>query len=193
MLRLFHDNNIDFLGHKAVFMTISVVLMLIGCVGVVARGFNLGVDFAGGSLYYVQFVKAPDTEHIRAALRDQGVDTQKVIVQPISAAGRASGGQGLLIRLPQEAAGAPTDAGGIGNQKRVVLRALSTFNADQTGAAGKLDLNTADETEISNEVHVSGVQVDPAVNVDQLAQAVVGYRNSLPQGIFTSIDQVRQT
>jgi len=47
MFRLFHDNNIDFLGHKAVFMTISVVLMLIGCAGVIFRGFNLGVDFAG--------------------------------------------------------------------------------------------------------------------------------------------------
>jgi preprotein translocase SecF subunit len=194
MLRLFHDNNIDFLGHKAVFMTISVVLMLIGCVGVVARGFNLGVDFAGGSLYYVQFVKAPDTEQIRAALRELGFYTQLVMVQPISACGRTAGGQGLLNRLPLEAGGgAPADAGGIGNQKRVVLRALNTFNADQTGAASKSDLNTADETEIANEVRTSGAQIDPAANVDQLAQAIVAYRNSQPQGIFTSVDQVRQT
>ena len=69
MFRLFHDNNIDFLGHKAVFITVSVVLMVIGCIGVVARGFNLGVDFSGGSLYHVQFTKAPSPDEIRATVR----------------------------------------------------------------------------------------------------------------------------
>ncbi len=193
MFRLFHDNNIDFLGHKAVFMIISVVLMLIGCVGVVARGFNLGVDFAGGSLYYVQFVQSPDTEQIRAALREQGVDSTKVIIQPISSGGRSSGGQGLLVRLPQDAGGQANEAdGGIGGQKRTVLRALNSFNAAQTAAPGKLDFNIADETEIANELRSAAVQVDPTVNLDEVAQRVVAHRNSQPQGIYTSIDQVRQ-
>src|SRR4029079_18687689 len=112
----------------------------------IARGFNLGVDFAGGSLYYLQFVTTPDTNRMRAALTEQGVDTQKVIIQPISAGGRTAGGQGLLVRLPKEAGGnqAASD-GDIGGQKRTVLRALSTFNADQTGGVGKLDVNTTDE------------------------------------------------
>jgi preprotein translocase SecF subunit len=193
MLRLFHDNNIDFLGHKAVFMSISVILMLIGCVGVIARGFNLGVDFAGGSLYYVQFVNAPDTEKIREALRGQGVDTQKVIVQPISSGGRNAGGQGLLVRLPQDAGGQANEAdGGIGGQKRTVLRALSAFNADQTGAPGKLDINTTDETGLATEIRASGTALDPATNVDQTAQQIIAARNAQPQGIFTSIDQVAQ-
>jgi preprotein translocase SecF subunit len=192
MFRLFHDNNIDFLGRKAIFISISVALMLIGCVAVVARGFNLGVDFAGGSLYYVQFVKPTDAEHIRTALREQGVDTSKVVVQPISSGGRATGSQGLLIRLPQEAGG-QTEATGIGGQKRTVLRALSTFNKDQTNAPGKLDINTADDTSIATEVRLSGAQIDPAVNVDEAAGKIVAFRNSQPNGIFTSVDQVRQT
>jgi len=196
MFRLFHDNNIDFLGHKAVFMSISIALMVIGCIGVVARGFNLGVDFAGGSLYYVQFVKAPDTNDLRAALRDQGVDSQKVIIQPISSSGRTGGGQGLLIRLPQEAGGQSTEvagSGGVGDQKKTVLRALSTLNAAETNAPGKADINIADETEVSNGIRSSGVQLDPSVNPDVVGLGIVTYRNSLPQGVFTSIDQVNQT
>ncbi len=192
MLRLFHDNNIDFLGHKAVFMTISVILMLVGCAGVVARGFNLGVDFAGGSLYYVQFVKAPDNNEIRVALNQQGVDTQKVIIQPISSGGRAAGGQGLLIRLPKDASKTGEGDSDIGGQKRLVLRALGTLNADQTAGTGKLDINIADETTLATEIRSSGVQIDPSVNIDTAAQNIIANRNQQPQGVFTSIDQVRQ-
>ncbi len=124
MFRLFHDNNIDFLGHKHVFMVVSVVLMVIGCVGVVARGFNLGVDFAGGSLYYVQFVNPPSTNDVREALQGQGIDSQKVTIQPISSGGRTGAGQGLLVRLPADV-GAVDEKSGIGNQKRQVMKALS--------------------------------------------------------------------
>lgn len=193
MFRLFHDNNIDFLGHKARFMTISVILMLIGCVGVVARGFNLGVDFAGGSLFYVQFVKVPSTEEIRGALRTEGIDTTKVIIQPISAGGRTGGGQGLLIRVAKDAGGqGETEAGGIGGQKRTVLRALSTLNTAEPGTVGKLDFNIADETEIATELRAANPPLDASINPDELAQKIVAYRNSQPQGVLTSMDQIRQ-
>jgi preprotein translocase SecF subunit len=194
MFRLFHDNNIDFLRHKAKFILVSVALMLIGCVGVVANGFNLGVDFAGGSLFYVQFVKAPETEQIRGALRNEGVDTAKVIIQPISSGGRTSGGEGLLVRLSQDAGGQAGEggAGAISNQKRTVLRALSTFNGDKTGGAGKFDINVADETELSNELRLAGAQGEGPTGPEAIAQRIVAYRDGLPKGIFTSIDQVRQ-
>src|ERR1043165_9024743 len=108
MFRLFHDNNINFLGHKAVFMSVSVALMIIGCLGVIIRGFNLGVDFAGGTLVYARFVNAPTTDAIRDALTKEGVDGTKVIIQPIAG---GTGSTGLLIRIPARVAG---DTGGIG-------------------------------------------------------------------------------
>jgi preprotein translocase SecF subunit len=186
MFRLFHDNNIDFLGHKSVFIMISVVLMLIGCAAVAVRGFNLGVDFAGGSLYHVQFSKAPSTDEIRQALDGQGIDSSKVIIQPISGGGAA--GEGMLIRLPQEAGGQADAQGGIGSQKRLVLRALSTFNAgQQQTAVAREDINLADEAAIATELRLAGVQGD----LDAIAAQVVAHRNGQPQGIFRSIDEVR--
>lgn len=194
MFRLFHDNNIDFLGKKHIFMTVSVILMLIGCVAVAIKGFNLGVDFAGGSLYYVRFTAAPSTDDIRVALRDQGIDTSKVIIQPISSGGRsASTGESLLIRLPADAGGIAADAdGGIGGQKRVVLKALGTFNKDLTNAPGKGDINTADEAELTTEVRAAGVQLDPTVNLDALAIRILEHRNAQPKGVYESIETVRQ-
>lgn len=191
MFRLFHDNNIDFLGHKHVFILLSVAMMLIGCVGVVARGFNLGVDFAGGSLYYVQFVNPPSTDEIRASLEAQGVDSEKVTIQPISSGGRAGTGQGLLVRLPADASTADETAG-IGIQKRQVLKALSTFNAGQTNASGKADFNLADEAEIVNELSHAGVVAEGTTTPEVIATSILAHRNSMPKGVYTSIDEVRQ-
>lgn len=191
MFRLFHDNNIDFLGHKHVFMVVSVVLMVIGCVGVVARGFNLGVDFAGGSLYYVQFVNPPSTNDVRDALQGQGIDSQKVTIQPISSGGRTGAGQGLLVRLPADV-GAVDEKSGIGNQKRQVMKALSTFNASQTNAPGKADVNLADDAEILNELTLAGVAAEGTLTPESMATAVVAHRNSQPKGVYGSIDQLRQ-
>ena len=185
MFRLFHDNNIDFLGHKAVTITISVILMLIGCVAVAVNGFNLGVDFAGGSLYHVQFTKAPSTDAIRDALDQQGIDSSQVTIQPISGGGPE--GEGMLVRLPQEAGGGTDAEGGIGAQKRLVLRALSSFNAEQTAAAGKEDINLAEEAVIETELRVAGVQGDLAA----IATQVLAHRNAQPQGVYRSIEEVR--
>lgn len=191
MFRLFHDNNIDFLGHKAVFISVSVIIMLIGCVGVMMRGFNLGVDFAGGSLYYVQFASSTPTDKIREALRGQGIDTQKVTIQPISSGGRSGVGEGQLIRLPADIGGGEA-AGGIGNQKRLVLRALATLNTQHTGGAAASDINTADEAEIGNELTLAGVGADGSVAIDSVALQVIAHRNSQPGGVYASIDAVRQ-
>lgn len=192
MFRLFHDNNIDFLGHKRVFILMSVALMVIGCVGVVVRGFNLGVDFAGGSLYYVQFVNPTPTltNDVRDALGTQGIDSQKATIQPISSSGRAGTGQGLLIRLPAEATADET--AGIGNQKRQVMKALSTFNAGQTGTTAKADINLADEAEIVNELTLAGVTGEGAVTPEVIAAAVLSHRNSQPKGVYDAIETVRQ-
>lgn len=191
MFRLFHDNNINFLGHKHVFILVSVALMLIGCVGVVVRGFNLGVDFAGGSLYYVQFVNAPSSDEVRSALGAHGVDSQKVTIQPISSGGRSGTGQGLLIRLPADATAAD-EASGIGNQKRQVMKALSTFNSAQTSTTGKADINLADDAEIVNELTLAGITTEGTATPEAIALAVISHRNSQPKGVYASVEEVRQ-
>jgi preprotein translocase SecF subunit len=186
MFRLFHDNNINFLGHKAVFMSISVVLMILGCIGVIARGFNLGVDFAGGTLVYARFVNPPTTEQIREALTAEGVDGTKIIIQPIAG---GTGSTGLLIRLPESAAG---EAGGIGAEKRSIIKALSGFSPAPGSVPGKTNINIADDSEIATELRRPEYALDPSLNVEAEAQKIVAARDAKPKGMFQSIDEVRQ-
>jgi preprotein translocase SecF subunit len=185
MFRLFHDNNINFLGHKAVFMSVSVVLMLVGCAGVIFRGFNLGVDFAGGTLVYARFVKPPTTDEIRDALTKEGVEGDKVIIQPIAG---GTGSTGLLIRLPENAAG---EAGGIGAEKRSILKALSGFSPAEGTVPGKSNLNTADASEIATELRRPEYNLDAAVNAEDASQKLVAFRDAKPTGMFDSIDEVK--
>jgi preprotein translocase subunit SecF len=53
--RLYHgETNIDFVGRKRTWFTLSTVLILIGVVGFFVRGgFNLGIDFEGGVVWEV--------------------------------------------------------------------------------------------------------------------------------------------
>ena len=50
---------VDWLGLKWIFISISLILMVIAGVSVVFGGLNLGVDFTGGTLVYVEYKQEP--------------------------------------------------------------------------------------------------------------------------------------
>lgn len=47
--------DIKFVSHKKMFYTISSILILIGIISMLFRGFNYGIDFAGGTLIQLDF------------------------------------------------------------------------------------------------------------------------------------------
>lgn len=100
MYEIIKNPNVNWLGLKRPFIFVSLALLLAGMMSVFIQGFNLGIDFAGGVLATVKFKGArPSESQIRDALGRQGIDTSKIIIQPIS--DPLSGQQNqLLIRLP---------------------------------------------------------------------------------------------
>lgn len=66
--------NFHIVKHIKLWVAISLAIILVG-IGVIAtRGFNLGVDFIGGSVIYASIGTEYNVDDIRAIVNEQGVD-----------------------------------------------------------------------------------------------------------------------
>jgi len=65
---LLNHVNIDFIGKRMMFYTISGILVVAGLASIFTKGLDLGVDFKGGWSYVVQFEKPVTTKEIREQL-----------------------------------------------------------------------------------------------------------------------------
>lgn len=88
-----NQTNIDFIGKRKPAIFISTVLNLIILVGIAVWGFNLGVDFAGGTVVEVQFNHDINAADVRRRAESGGLPD--VSVQSIGSTGENS----FLLRL----------------------------------------------------------------------------------------------
>jgi len=65
---LFRSINIDFIGKRKLYYTISGVIILAGIVSLSIKGLNYGVDFKGGRTYIVQMDSPVESERLRETL-----------------------------------------------------------------------------------------------------------------------------
>lgn len=71
--RLLPKTNIDFVGNRKIFFTISAILMIACLTSVVVKKLNFGLDFTGGTMVQVQFNNDIEIQSIRKALDDSSV------------------------------------------------------------------------------------------------------------------------
>ena len=82
MLQVFYHTNFRMMwGAKWVFLAVSIVIMFVAIGAMVFRGFNYGIDFAGGTSVQLKFREAPRVEDLRAAL--EGAQLGDISIQRI--------------------------------------------------------------------------------------------------------------
>lgn len=86
------ETHFNFVRYMKTTVIISVVFIAIGMAAVAYKGFNLGIDFAGGTLIQVKFQKEMPTQAIRSALEPLGFE--RSIIQQY-------GPQEVLIRTQE--------------------------------------------------------------------------------------------
>ncbi|GAB4004862.1 protein translocase subunit SecDF [Spirosoma migulaei] len=65
---LFADSDFDFVSRRKLYYTVSSVIIGLGIISAIFRGFGLGVDFKGGRSYVIRFEKTVSTDDVRNAL-----------------------------------------------------------------------------------------------------------------------------
>src|SRR5262249_31680059 len=94
MIEIFRDTKYDFLSKKWICLALSCAVLLIGLGSVMwraldsdpnTRPFNMGVDFTGGTIVNAKFKHRPNPDQIRAAIEKQGIESSKIIIQPVGA------------------------------------------------------------------------------------------------------------
>jgi preprotein translocase subunit SecF len=97
MFQVFQKTDIDFIGKRYLFFTVSGLLMLLGIVALVqiSRGkANLGIDFAGGAAVQLKFSQPVRIDDARKALEQAGLKDAEL--QTVIEESR------LLIRVKKE-------------------------------------------------------------------------------------------
>ncbi|MFP2929533.1 protein translocase subunit SecF [Pyxidicoccus sp. 3LG] len=115
-----NKTNIDFIGKRKPAVFLSTVINLLIIIGIAAFGFNLGVDFAGGTVVEVKFNHDITAQQVRERAQKGGL--QDVSVQNIGGAAENS----FLIRMggvtqlnEENAAKAKTAIEGLGGVRNV--------------------------------------------------------------------------
>jgi preprotein translocase subunit SecF len=178
-MEIFKRTNFDFLGRKWPFIILSLVLTVAGLVSLWMKGGpKYGIDFTGGALMDVSFIKRPPAEAIRAALRHK--ITGEIEVQEIKNT------QEVLIST-----GARDDAA------LQVVRGdmISTLNAAfNPQAGGKLDINLASQSALANRLREPLTQGGVMLSEDQLqaiTKAVANFRNAAGRsGLISNLDDL---
>lgn len=65
---LFRSINVDFIGNRRIYYTISGIVIVAGLISMGIKGLNYGVDFKGGRTYIVQFEKPVAATDVREKL-----------------------------------------------------------------------------------------------------------------------------
>jgi len=176
-MELFKNTNFDFLGKKWPFIIASLVLTLAGLGSWAAKGgLKYGIDFTGGTNFWLRFNSEPPVEKIRAALT--GKIAGEISVQQIT------GKPEVLIGTEI------TDEKALNANRQLIEDTLrSTFGAAE---GGKLDVNNASTDQLAMRLREPLLQAGVAMSEQELqdmVRAIQDYR-STQGGLLKSFSQL---
>ena len=76
MMNLLPKTHIDFLKYRKVYYTLFAVLLIGGVICFFTKGFNMGIDFTGGTMVQVQFNAPMEMAQLREALTATGANSE---------------------------------------------------------------------------------------------------------------------
>jgi preprotein translocase subunit SecF len=179
-MEIFKQTNFDFLGKKWPFIILSLLLTVAGLVSLFVKdGPKYGIDFNGGALMDVNFIKRPSAEAIRSALHKKIIG--EIEVQEVS------NSQEVLIST-----GVRDDQSLQIVRSDMIATLNSAFNPSST--ASKFDINTAGQAALGDRLRDPLARSGVALSDDQfqtLIRNITSYRDTPPRsGLIRNLDEL---
>lgn len=96
-MRFFGKTNIDFMGKRRLWYTVSATMILIGMIALAVKGVDYGIDFLGGTELVVQFQQPASIGDVRSAMDRIGYGKAEI---------KSFGtDRDVLVRTPEQAEG----------------------------------------------------------------------------------------
>jgi preprotein translocase subunit SecF len=177
-MELFKRTNFDFLAKKWYFIIASLVLTAVGIGSLILKGGpTYGIDFKGGALMYVKFVKQPDMQKIRSVLSAK--IPGEIVVQDVAGEQEVMISTEIAEERSLEAA-----------RRTMVDTLAATFGQPDGG----LDINNNGQAALADRLRdplqKAGVSLSEQ-ELQALVQAILEYRDSSPRsGLIASMDDL---
>jgi len=177
-MEIFKQTNFDFLGKKWPFIILSLILTAAGLISLAVKGGpKYGIDFTGGALMDVNFIKRPPAEAIRSAMRKRvsgGIEVQEI-----------SNSQEVLISTEGR------DERALEVVRRDMIAALSDSFGEKTD---KLGVNTTGQAALADRLRDPIQHASIPISEDQLqalTKAILLYRDDTQQsGLIRNLDEL---
>ena len=186
MIELFKQPNLDWMGKAKYFFALSGTLLIIGWAAIFLKGgIKYGIDFRGGTNVDVRFAQAPNVDQLRNGLRGQGLGNSEI--QSIGDIANPNSNEVMIFVEQTGQADQALDEG-----KAKVLNALNATYG--VSASGKQDLNAATPTTLANFLSSKdplGLSLGAGEKYQQLAKAILTFRDKDRNGVLTSVDDLR--
>ncbi|HEX9426259.1 MAG TPA: protein translocase subunit SecF, partial [Candidatus Polarisedimenticolia bacterium] len=176
MLQVFHNANFPMMGRtKLLFFAISTTAFVVSVGTIMVRGFNYGIDFAGGTAVQLRFVEAPQVESMRAPLEKAGLGD--ISIQQIGE--RAD--HEVLIRVESQTGRSVGSKGEGGEVSTTVIETLRKTLGGAEAASTRVDLNLISEPDLkdwfASRLPAAAAGAAPA-DAGALARAVIAFRTA---------------
>jgi len=76
MMKLLPKTNIDFLKYRKVYFGLFALLLVVGVICFFTKGFNMGIDFTGGTMVQIKFEQPVEMSQVRSALTATGTNSE---------------------------------------------------------------------------------------------------------------------
>ena len=86
----------DIIGRRKIWYAISLILIIASLFFMVTRGFNMGIDFTGGTIMDLRFEKAVNINDVRSVLNDY--DLSNSTIQLSGDSSSSTEAQNVMIR-----------------------------------------------------------------------------------------------